>query len=53
MLESNPSEAMDHIIDLKYKAKNLEAIMEWKNKDLLETNFGGIGFDLKLDFVIE
>ena len=53
LLESNPSEAMDHIIDLKYRAKNLEAVLEWKNKDLLETNFGGIGFDLKLDFIVE
>ena len=53
MLESNPSDATDQIVELKYRTKLLEGIMGWKNKDMLESNYGGIGFDLKLEYVFE
>lgn len=53
MLESNPSDTTDQIIELKYRAKRFEGILGWKNKDMLESNYGGIGFDLKLEYVFE
>ncbi|MBO4710761.1 translocation/assembly module TamB domain-containing protein [bacterium] len=53
MLESNPSDTTDQIVELKYRAKFFEGILGWKNKDLLESNYGGIGFDLKLEYVFE
>ena len=53
MLESNPSDTTDQIIELKYRAKQFEGILGWKNKDMLESNYGGIGFDLKLEYVFE
>jgi len=53
MLESNPSDTTDQIIELKYRAKLFEGILGWKNKDMLESNYGGIGFDLKLEYIFE
>lgn len=53
MLESNPSDTTDQIIELKYRTKWFESILGWKNKDMLETNYGGIGFDLKLEYIFE
>ena len=53
MLESNPSDTTDQIVELKYRAKFFEGILGWKNKDMLESNYGGIGFDLKLEYVFE
>ena len=53
MLESNPSDTTDQIVELKYRTKLLEGILGWKNKDMLESNYGGIGFDLKLEYVFE
>lgn len=53
LLESNPSDTTDQTIQLKYRNKKLEAILEWRNKDRLENSFGGIGFDLKLEYVFE
>ena len=53
MLESNPSDTTDQIIELKYRAKRFEGILGWKNKDMLESNYGGIGFDLKLEYIFE
>jgi translocation and assembly module TamB len=53
LFESNPADTTDQIIQLKYKNKRLEAILEWHNKDRLENSFGGIGFDLKLEYVFE
>jgi hypothetical protein len=53
LFESNPADTTDQIIQLKYKNKKLEAILEWRNKDSLENSFGGIGFDLKLEYVFE
>ena len=53
MLESNPSDTTDQIVELKYRTKLLEGILGWKNKDMLETNFGGIGVDLKFEYIFE
>ena len=53
MLESNPADTTDQIIELKYRTKLLEGILGWKNKDMLESNYGGIGFDLKLEYIFE
>ena len=53
MLESNPSDTTDQIVELKYRTKLFEGILGWKNKDMLESNYGGIGFDLKLEYVFE
>jgi autotransporter translocation and assembly factor TamB len=53
MLESNPSDATDQIIELKYKTKNLESILGWKNRDRLENSFGAIGFDFRLEYYFE
>ena len=53
MLESNPSDTTDQIVELKYRTKWFESILGWKNKDMLETNFGGIGFDFKLEYIFE
>ena len=53
LFESNPADTTDQIIQMKYKNKKLEAILEWRNKDRLENSFGGIGFDLKLEYVFE
>jgi len=53
LFESNPADTTDQIIQLKYKNKKLEAVLEWRNKDRLENSFGGIGFDLKLEYVFE
>ena len=53
MLESNPSDTTDQIIELKYREKRFEGVLGWKNKDMLESNYGGIGFDLKLEYVFE
>ena len=53
MLESNPLDTTDQIVELKYRAKLFETIFGWKNKDMLESNYGGIGFDLKLEYVFE
>ena len=53
MIESNPYDTTDQILELKYRAKRFEGILGWKNKDMLESNYGGIGFDLKLEYVFE
>lgn len=53
MLESNPSDATDQIIELKYKTKSLETILGWKNRDKLENSFGAIGFDFRLEYYFE
>gem|GEM_PF-1342056 len=53
MLESNPADSTDQIVELKYRAKLLEGILDWKNKDLLESKYGSIGFDIKLEYVFE
>lgn len=53
MVESNPSDTTDQIVELKYRTKLLEGILGWKNKDMLESNYGGIGFDLKLEYIFE
>ena len=53
LLESNPADTTDQIIEFKYRAKRFEGILGWKNKDMLESNYGGIGFDLKLEYVFE
>ncbi len=53
LFESNPADTTDQIIQMKYKNKRLEAVLEWRNKDRLENSFGGIGFDLKLEYVFE
>ena len=53
LLESNPADTTDQIIEFKYRAKLFEGILGWKNKDMLESNYGGIGFDLKLEYVFE
>ena len=53
MLETNPADTTDQIVELKYRAKILEGVLGWKNKDMLESNYGGIGFDLKLEYVFE
>ena len=53
LFESNPADTTDQIIQMKYKNKKLEAVLEWRNKDRLENSFGGIGFDLKLEYVFE
>ncbi|MBP5405631.1 translocation/assembly module TamB domain-containing protein [bacterium] len=53
LLESNPSDTTDQIIELKYRTKWFESVLGWKNKDMLETNYGGIGFDLKLEYIFE
>ena len=53
LLESNPADTTDQIIELKYRAKLFEGILGWKNKDMLESNYGGIGFDLKLEYIFE
>jgi len=53
MLESNPSNATDQIIELKYKTKNLETILGWKNRDRLENSFGAVGFDFRLEYYFE
>ena len=53
MLESNPLDTTDQIVELKYRAKLFETVAGWKNKDMLESNYGGIGFDLKLEYVFE
>jgi len=52
-LESNPSDPTDQIIELKYKTKNLETILGWKNRDRLENSFGAIGFDFRLEYYFE
>jgi len=53
LFETNPSNARDQRIELKYKRKNLDAAFEWKNRDSLENSFGGLGFDLRLEYVFE
>ena len=53
LLESNPSDTTDQIVELKYRTKFFEGILGWKNKDMLESNYGGIGFDLKLEYIFE
>ena len=53
MLESNPSDTTDQIVELKYRTKWFESVLGWKNKDMLETNYGGIGFDFKLEYIFE
>ncbi len=53
MLESNPADTTDQIVELKYRTKLLEGILGWKNKDMLESNYGGIGFDIKLEYIFE
>ena len=53
MLETNPADTTDQIIELKYRAKWFESILGWKNKDMLESNYGGIGLDFKLEYVFE
>ncbi len=52
-LESNPADTSDQIVELKYRTRRLEAALGWKNKDKLESIFGAIGFDLRLDYVFE
>ncbi|HQJ59896.1 MAG TPA: translocation/assembly module TamB domain-containing protein, partial [bacterium] len=52
-LESNPSDTTDQIIEIKYKTKSLETILGWKNKDRLESSFGAIGFDFRLEYYFE
>jgi hypothetical protein len=52
-LESNPADTSDQIVELKYRTRKLEAAVGWKNKDKLESVFGAIGFDLRLDYVFE
>ena len=53
MLESNPSDTTDLIVELKYRSKLFETVFGWKNKDMLERSFGGIGFDFKLEYIFE
>lgn len=52
-LESNPADAADQSMELKYKGKVLDFIANWRYKNKLETNYGGIGFDMKLNYVFE
>jgi len=53
LFETNPSDTKDQRIELKYRKKNLDTAFEWKNRDSLENSYGGIGFDLRLEYVFE
>lgn len=53
LFETNPSDTKDQRIELKYRKKNLDTALEWKNRDSLENSYGGIGFDLRLEYVFE
>ncbi len=52
-IESNTTDSTDQKAALRYKGKKLDFILDWKNNDKLENDFGGIGFNLKLSHVFE
>ncbi len=52
-LESNTYDASDQYLELRYKREDAEFSLEWKSRDKLESDFGGIGFDVELDYIFK
>lgn len=52
-IESNPADPADQMIGLSYRGSNFDLSLDWKYKNKLETNYGGLGLNLALRYLFE
>jgi len=52
-IESNPADPADQMIGFSYRGSNFDLSLDWKYKNKLETNYGGLGLNLALRYLFE
>lgn len=52
-LESNPTDMNDQQMGLRYKFEKSDIFLVWKNKTLLNSPYGSIGFQAQLNYLFE
>lgn len=52
-VESNPADPADQMIMLSYRGSNFDLSLDWKYKNKLETNYGGVGVNFILNYLFE
>jgi len=52
-VESNPADPADQMFGLTYRGSNFDLSLDWKYKNKLETDYGGVGVNFMLNYLFE